>query len=440
MKNKELKQFLGYIIPGIIAMLGSSSYILADTIFIAQINEFSLAALNICLPIYSVLFAISLMVSVGSSTYYSIYVARRNTKNASIYFTNAIKIIFIASIIFAGGVLIFRIPLAYFLGANNETIGMCEEYIVGFITFTPMFMLHRIISAFVRNDNNPKLASKSALIASIFNIVFDYIFIFPFNMGMFGAALATGISPIVGLMIYIPLFKNKRNNFKYIKSKIDFSVMKNIIKLGIPSFIQGSASGIVMIVFNKQLLSIGGNLGVTAYGIIANILIVLQELTVGISEGVQPLISSNFGSANYNKIKVFSKFAIFSMITIGLIGSFITIFANEFAISIFDPRHDQSLRNITSIGLMIYFIGVYPMGINNFYSIFFTSIEKPLPSTLIAVLRSGLVISPLLFILPKFLDINGVWVSYPLAEFIIFLVGTIFFIKEIKKFEKHLVV
>jgi putative MATE family efflux protein len=422
------KEFKKYILPSILAMVGSSCYVLVDTLFIIHISESALAALNIVLPIYSAMIAFGSFIAVGASTYYSILKARGELKKGSVFFTHAVVFGMAVSIFIAALMMINKYQVAAFMGANEETMKLCIDYMNAYITLSPFIVLQHLVASFIRNDGEPKLASISGLAGSLFNLTFDYFFIFTLDLGMFGAALATGLAPIVGLLVCIPFFVKRKNSFHLVICRPSLKVLRDISKLGLPTLIQGASGGVVMLAFNRQLLSIGGNMAVTAYGIIVNITVIIQFMMTGISEGAQPLISRCYGSKKYKDIKMFAKMSIGSIVLIATIGMAIIVFAGEWIIGIFDPLHNTTLREMTQIGMIIYFIGLYPNGISSFLSIYFTSVETPLPSTLLSVLKTGIIITPLVFILPMFLGLIGVWISYSLSETIIMTVGLVFYL------------
>lgn len=429
MNRTNLQEFKKYVLPTILAMVGSSCYVLVDTLFVTHIDKNTLAALNIVLPIYSVLIAFGSFIAVGASTYYSILKAQGETEKGSAFYTHAMMIGMSISVVVAIIMMIGKYQVAFILGANEETLSLCIDYMNAYIPLSPFIVLQHLITAFIRNDGNPKLASMSGLAASLFNLTFDYFFIFTLDMGMFGAALATGLAPFIGLLICIPWFAGKKNQFHLTHCKFSMAILRDIARLGLPTLIQGASGGIVMLAFNRQLLAIGGNMAVSAYGIIMNVSVVIQYIMMGIAEGVQPLISSNYGSKQYRNIKEYSKMSFLAIFLIATAGMFLAIFGGDLIIRIFDPRNDATLRAITKTGMVIYFSGLYAHGVSSFLSIFFTSVETPLPSTVISILKTGIVITPIVLILPAFLDLTGVWLSYPISEMIIMIAGLAFFFR-----------
>ena len=200
-KNTVEKKFMKYVSQNILGMLGISAYILADTFFISRAGGAQgITALNLVLPIYSLIFAIGSMTGVGSATRFSILRAR-GRQDADEYFFNAIVFALAISVIFVLAGAFFSENIVSILGGDPEIVAAGSAYTRIFMVFAPFFMLNYIFNAFVRNDGNPSLAMIATLSGSMFNIVMDYIFMFPLKMGMAGAALATGLSPVVGVAI-----------------------------------------------------------------------------------------------------------------------------------------------------------------------------------------------------------------------------------------------
>ena len=429
----DFNKFKKYVFPNILSMLGSSCYVLVDTLFITMIGDNALAALNICLPIYSICMGIGSFLSVGASTHYSILKARGKTEEGSKFFTFSLTSGLICTSIMAVLILLFKRDVCYMLGANEETIDLCVQYFNAYVSLSPFVVLQYIILSFIRNDGDPKLASIAALSGSLFNLTFDYFFIFTLDLGMFGAALATGLSPVVSLLVCSSYFFKKKNNFHIVKESIKLTIFKDIQKLGMPTFINSFSSGIVMLAFNKQLVNIGGNKAVTAYGIIVNISVVIEYLMNGVSEGSQPLISESYGQKKFKQIYSYLKMAIMMVIVIFVLGIVLDLGFGTYIINFFNSSKDIQLLDMTKKGMFIYFFGLLGYGLISIFMIYFTSVEDPKPSNILAILKAGVVITPIVVILPTYLGLDGVWLSFPISQFIIMFVGIVF-VKKSKVF------
>ncbi|WP_157159304.1 MATE family efflux transporter [Brachyspira pilosicoli] len=425
--NNIFHLFIKYVSLNVLGMIGLSCYILADTFFVARgIGSDGLTALNIAIPIFNFVNGIGLMLGMGSATKYAILKAQNKNNEANIIFTNSLIYILIISVLFITLSIFFTSSIAYIFGARGNIHSMTNIYIKMILLFSPMFMLNNVLLGFVRNDNHPRLAMIAMLMGSLFNIVFDYIFIFPFNMGIFGAVLATVFSPVVSILILSALFIKKKNTFFIVKPNISFRKFFEISSLGVSFLITEVSSGFVILAFNIIILNIAGNVGVAAYGITANIALVIIAIFTGMGQGVQPIISINYNNQdNINKIY---KYAVILSTSISIFVYIITyLFANEIT-SIFNRDNIEELQRISVNGLRIYFTAFIFVGYNIITCVYFSSRDKAKQAFIISILRGFIFIMPSIFILSSIFNMTGVWLSFPVAEILTSIFAFIFFI------------
>ena len=247
--------FVKYVSSNVLGMIGLSCYILADTFFVANgLGAKGLAALNIALPIFSLIYGIGLMIGMGSATKYTILSAVNQKEKANHYFTQALFTSLFFSILFVLAGNLCTEEISILLGSDQSTLDYTTMYLRTVMSFAPMFCMNHFMLCFVRNDGNPKLAMYATLAGSFTNIIFDYIFIFPMNLGMLGAALATGMSPVVGLLIMSRHVVKGYNQFHLRRIKFDWNVFGDTIKLGFSSFINEISAGVVIFSFNVNYL------------------------------------------------------------------------------------------------------------------------------------------------------------------------------------------
>ena len=304
-QQNYFKEFAKYTSLNVLGMIGLSCYILADTFFVSKaLGANGLAALNLAIPIYSFINGSGLMIGMGGATKYSIFKSQNNFKKANNIFTQAFfLVVTMAAIYFLIGIL-FSGPLARVLGATKSVYDMSSVYLRVILVFAPMFMMNNLLLCYVRNDGAPQLSMMAMLGGSFSNIVLDYVFMFPLDMGIFGAAFATGLAPVISILILSPFFIKKLNNFKLVKTKLVDRHILDIVSSGLPSLVTEVSSGIVMIIFNMIILNLAGNTGVAAYGVIANLSLVVISIYTGISQGIQPLLSSGYGSGQIKKVHI----------------------------------------------------------------------------------------------------------------------------------------
>ncbi len=308
--DKLFKEFSRYVALNIFGMLGLSCYILADTFFVANgLGANGLTALNLAIPIYSFVHGSGLMLGMGGATKYSIFRGQKEHQNADRTFTNVICLTIIFAVLFGLMGIFLSENLTSILRADCEVFDMTKTYLQVILLFAPFFMTNDVLLCFIRNDNNPSLSMAAMMIGSLSNIILDYIFIFPLQMGILGAVLATGLAPIISMCIMSKHWIRKQNNFHLMKPRLSLELTINTILLGIPSLITEVASGIVMIVFNYIILRLRGNIGVAAYGIVANLSLVVTSIYTGIAQGTQPITSRAYGYGKSIEIKKILKYA-----------------------------------------------------------------------------------------------------------------------------------
>ena len=383
---------------------------MVDTFFISHVlGADGLTALNLAVPIFSFINGISLMLGMGGATKYSIFKSRRQEKESNIVFTNTIYLAAFFSILFVLIGIFFSEPLTLALGANESVFEITHVYLKVMLLFSPAFIFNGILNCFVRNDGNPRLAMIAMATGSILNIVLDYIFMYPLKMGMFGAVLATCLSPIISMIVLLKYKIKKENNLHIIKTKLQSRMTRDTLFIGFPSLIGELASGVVMIVFNMIILNLMGNIGVAAYGVVSSISAIVISIYNGIAQGVQPLVSREYGRKNKPNVIRFFRY---SMITILIVSATIYLIIYNFADSItliFNNELNMQLQEIATSGLKIYFIALFFLSFNIVISVFFTSIEKALPAFVISLLRGFLIIVPMAFLLSEIAGMSGAW-------------------------------
>lgn len=427
MRELRLK-FMKYVSLNIMGMIGISCYILADTLFVSKaLGTVGLASLNFSIPVFSIIQGIGLMIGIGGATQHSINEQQKDSNNTS--FTQSIYFGGIMSILFIIIGAFFVSKLAILLGADKSTFALTKTYLTTLLFFSPFFIFNNIFLAFIRNDNNPKLSMIAMLVSSFANIVLDYVFMFPFNMGIFGAAFATCLSPIISLCILSLHIIKKKQKFHFVKSKILFSNIYKIITLGFSSLIGELTSAISLITFNLIIVKIGGNTGVAAYGIVANVALIATSIFTGVSQGIQPLLSEYYGKGEMTLVK---KTFDYSMITALIfeitIYAIIYLLTNDI-VAIFNSEHNLELAAIAATGMRTYFIGYLFAGINIVSCAFFSSISKVKEAMILSISRSCIILIPAIFILSILFKMNGIWFAFVVTELIVLVINIGFMVK-----------
>lgn len=423
------REYIKYVSQNIFGMLGFSCYVLADTFFIsiaAGVN--GITVLNLCLPIYSVIFAIGSMIGVGSATRFAI-LRERSSPETELYFSNAVFGAIIISIPLILGGLCLPGRILQLMGGDAAIVALGIPYTRIFMIFTPFFMLNYIVNAFVRNDNAPLLAMAATISGSIFNIVFDYIFMFPMHMGLAGAALATAVSPVVSICVCSIHFTQKGNGIRFLWKKPELKRLARACQLGTSAFIGQFSSGVTTTVFNFLILGLTGNVGVAAYGVIANIAIVATAIFNGIAEGSQPLISSCYGKGDTAGTKKLLRYGIITAVGFALLIYAVIFAGTDMLIDIFNSERSVRMAELAFAGMRIYFAGFFFAGVNIVTIGYHSAANQPKIAAISSVSRGIAAIIACAVILGKFFGMTGIWLAFPAAELITCLILAGAFIK-----------
>ncbi|HBI59624.1 MAG TPA: MATE family efflux transporter [Lachnospiraceae bacterium] len=422
--NSNLKEFIRYTTLNVLGMIGLSGYILADTFFIAKgLGANGLTALNLAIPIYSFIHGTGLMLGMGGATKYAIFWGQKEHQKSHQVFTNTLYLTVLSAAVFMFTGSLLSGKITALLGADGAVFSMTETYLRIILLFAPAFLLNEVLICFVRNDNNPKLSMLAMLTGSLSNILLDYIFIFPLHLGIRGAVLATGAAPVISICILSWHFIRRQNNFHWIKTKISASLAGNILSLGLSSLINEAASGIVMIAFNMLILSLQGNTGVAAYGVIANLSLVVISIYTGIAQGTQPIISRTYGSGDKNSQRQILKYAI---ITTEFLSVCIYLLFFQMAypiVSIFNSEKNMQLQQIAVTGLKLYFTAIPFAGFNIILAMYFAATDHALPAQVISLARGLFLILPAAVCLSWLIGMSGIWLSFPITEIIVTIAG-----------------
>ena len=422
------KQFFKYVSQNIFGLLGTSCYILADTYFIAQAaGTDGVALLNLCLPIYNLIFAFGSMIGLGAATRYAILRAQGDAR-AQRYFSNAIFSVCILAVPFML-VGIFRPDgLLRLMGGDADIVALGMNYARIFLMFTPFFMCNYVVASFVRNDGDPSLAMVATLSGSLFNVVFDYIFIFPMGLGLPGAALATAISPILSIAVCSAHFIKKSNTITFVRKAPSVRLLAQSCQLGISGFVGELSSGVTTTVFNFLLLRLAGNVAVAAYGVVANFALVATAIFNGVAQGAQPLVSQCYGK---NEMAGARKLLLLGCGTaLGLAALLYgVVFGYTDALTaLFNSENSALMAEFAHSGMRIYFVGYFFAGCNIVAAGYLGAVNRPAEASITSLCRGMVAIVVCSLVMSALFGMNGVWAAFPVSEAIT-LALTVFLLK-----------
>lgn len=420
MEKTLMKDFSKYVSLNILGMIGVSFYILADTYFIAKaLGANGIAALNFAIPAFSIVHGIGLMIGIGGATRFSILKSQNQNEEAESVFSGSLKLGSMIGLMLILVGLFGSRTLSSVLGANADTLPLTQAYMATILSFAVFFILNNTMLAFVRNDNNPRLAMTAMLVGSFSNVILDYVFLFPLGMGMFGAAFATSLSPIISLGVLSTHFAAKRRKPAFLKHKMTRPAVLDILTLGSATFITEVSSAVVLTTFNLLILGLEGNRGVAAYGIVANLAFVAVAIFTGLGQGVQPLVSRYYGSRQLKLVKKVKRYAVLTAISIALLIYVGTFAYSDTLISLFNNENDSAIVQLADQGMKIYFLGFFFVGINIVTAMFLSATEKARAAFVISILRGLVVIVPLAIVFGNMWQMTGIWSAFVLSELIV---------------------
>lgn len=423
------KMFTKYVSQNIFGMIGISLYILADTFFISRVEGSNgITALNLVLPIYSFIFAVGAMMGVGSAIRFKIGRAK-GEESAERFFSNAIFFALLIGAVFmlVGG--LFPSQLVAFLGGNDVIVQVGAPYTRIFMLFAPFFMWNHICNAFVRNDGAPTVAMAATLLSSLFNIVMDYVLMFPLGMGMAGAALATALSPIIGILICCTHFFSKQNTVRFLWKRPSIKRLGKACQLGVAAFIGEFASGVTTLVFNGVILMIAGNVGVAAYGVIANTALVAISVFNGISQGSQPLLSDCYGKRDLVSVKKVLKLGVMTALVLAVLILIVVCVGAEAIVAVFNSDQNAQMAAYAAVGIRLYFVGFIFAGYNIVGTGYLSAVNSAKWAFWASMTRGVIAIILCVVVLSLLFGMTGVWIAFPIAEMITAVITTTAIIK-----------
>ena len=434
------KLLMKFSIPAIVGMLVNALYNVVDRMFIGHIGggvgKLALSGVTVTFPIANIIMAFGMLVGIGTAALISIKLGQQKKEEAEHILGNALTLIIIISILVTTVGLIFLEPMLLKFGASKETFPYAKEYITVILIGVVFQNIGFGLNNTIRSEGNPRIAMFTMLIGGILNTILDPLFIFVFNMGTRGAAIATVISQAVNTIWVLSYFFSGKSVLKirYKNLKLDTKVIMSIFAIGMSPFSMQLAASVVTIISNRSLVKYGGDLALGAMGIIMSISMFVLMPIFGINQGCQPIIGYNYGAKKYDRVKHALKLGILAATTITVTGTvIIQLFAKQL-IGIFNK--DPQLLAIGIHGIRIYLFMLPVIGFQIVSANYFQAIGKAKISMFLSLSRQVIILIPLLFILPRFFDLNGVWISGPSADAIASILTAIFLFVEIRHLNK----
>lgn len=412
--GKLLKQ---YALPAIIAQTAASLYNMVDSIFIGQgVGPLAISGLAVTFPLMNLSTAFGTLVGAGAATMISVLLGQKNYKAANKVLGNVVSLNILIGLAFMVVTLLFLDPILYFFGASENTLPYAKEYIQIILYGNIITHLYFGLNAAMRSSGNPKKAMGLTIFTVLFNTILDPIFIFVFDMGIKGAALATVIAQTAAMIVVMKHFNDKTRPFHFEKGivNLDMRVAKDSLAIGMGPFLMNSAACLVTLFINQQLREYSGDLGIGAYGICNRFAFMFIMICMGLNQGMQPIAGYNYGARNYSRVKeVFWKTAKLAMCMTTICFVF-GMFFPKAAVGIF--THDEQLMELSAKALRIMTL-IFPIvGFQMIATNFFQSLGMVKKSVILSLSRQILFLLPLLYTLPLWYGSDGVWASFPISD------------------------
>lgn len=434
-EEKIWRLIIKYSVPAILAMMVTSLYNTVDRAFIGSMKDvgaLAISGLGVTMPILTILGAFCVGLAVGGSTNIAIKLGEGNKEEAEKALGNTIAIELLVGIVMMSISIFFLEDILYIFGASNDTIKYSMDY-MSVIMYGTWFNLPGFaMNSAIRADGNPKFASKMMIIACLFNLILDPIFIFGFGMGIKGAALGTVICQLVICLWsgYYFTFGKSNLKLKLKNIKIESKIIKGILVIALTPFCMELASGFIHLITNKVLKVYGGDLAIGAMTAITSINLLFLMPVYGISQGMQTIIAYNYGAKQFKRAK--------KALLIGIVAATIVLSFGIFAILLFPKlfigifTKDAILTDLALNGIYIYSLTLPAIGICILGTVYFQSIGSAKKSIVLSLLRQVIVFIPLILVVPKYFGLNGVWAAQPLADLVSMIIIGLFLIKEFK--------
>lgn len=416
--TKSISQLiLKQAIPASIGILVMSINMIVDTIFVGRwIGVLAIAAITVVLPIAFLISSIGMGVGIGGSSIISRALGANKEDKAFEVFGNQISLTIVLSVLFVLLGTFFSIPILQLFGANGDIITPATEYFDVIVWGVPFLAFAMMGNPVVRAVGKPNYAMLTMLFPAIANIFLDIIFIKFMNLGMYGAGLATSISYAVSGVFILWFFISKKTELKIIPKyfKLNFSIVKEIVSLGGVTIVRQGTISILTIVLNYSLFKYGGEISIAVYGIINRVMLFALFPVLGVTQGFLPIAGYNYGANNTERVKETIKTSILFGTGIAvLIFILIMLFPTEL-VGVF--TEDEKLLKLTPDALIVAFLATPVITTQLIGSAYFQAAGKALPALLLTLLKQGFFLIPLVYILPKFYGVNGVWMSFPIAD------------------------
>ncbi len=410
-----------FSLPAVTGMVVHSCYNIIARIYIGNNSDVGincLAALSVAFPIILVMMAFASIGAIGGASLYSIKLGEKDTVTAEKVLGNSILISIVTAVLCSLIVGVFMPQMLFFFGASESTLPYAAEYLAIMLIGSVFGALSFTINAFVRADGSPSVAMYTMIIGAVSYIVVAPVLIYVFHWGMTGAALASVLGQTLTMSWVIAYFRSGKSSVKlsFKTVSFDMNVMKKVVSIGMPSFALQTINGLVMVIMNKSLYFYGGDLALSAMGIVQAVQTIIIMPIIGVSQGAQPIIGYNFGAGKNDRvIETFKKASIAATVIVLLCYCFVALFPHN-VLSMFNGK--KELLDLGKRCMQVWLLAMPIVGFQIMGSCYFQSVGKVFPALVITMTRQLIFLIPAMLILPRFFGFDGILYSAPLSDFL----------------------
>lgn len=432
-KQSLLKQFFHFSAATVASLMVFSLYSIVDGLFVARgVGEYAMTAVNLSVPFVNLLFSIAVIFAVGTSTIIAYLLGQKNAQSANKLFSQNLVTLVVIGVTISVLVLAFTEPLARLLGAEEVTLEYTIHYLQGLAPFAVCFMISYNLEVLVKTDGRPRLALVTVCVGCVTNCVLDYLAIFHWGLGIWGAAAATGASQLLTCVIYLTHFLGKRTTFHPVRFRMDWKIYRRLLPIGISDGLTELCNGLMIFLFNHTILRCIGTDGLVAYTIIAYANTLVINITMGVSQGSQPLISFQNGRGDGAAIGKLLRYGLRTMCGIAAVCFTVLFLAAPKLVAVYLPEAGAEMLTFATDAFRRYSLCYLPVGFNIYIAGFLTAMERPLPAVSISTGRGLLLQGSILLLLAAVLGGGSIWFAPVISE-VLCLGLSVFFLLRLRR-------
>lgn len=420
--------------PSIVGMLSNALYAVVDRVFVGQgVGSLAIAATTVAFPLMLILMAVAFLIGIGATALISIRLGEQKLEEAEKVAGNATALLIILPTCLAAVYLLFPVPILTAFGASAEVMPYAIDFVRIIMLGSVFGALGMGMNNFIRAEGNPTMAMSTQVLGALINGVLNYFFIFKLGLGIKGSALATILGQLFASIWVLSYFLGNRSlvKLRITNFKLKRPIVMSIMSIGFAPFAMQLANSVQQLILNKTVSAYGGDLGLSAVGILMSVITLSFMPIVGISQGAQPLIGFNYGARQFDRVKLTLKKAVLAASMVSIASFLLFQFFPYQIVGLFS-KGNTVLTELTAHAMVVYFSMAFIIGFQIICANYFQAVGKGAKATVLSLSRQVLLLIPLILILPHFWGIEGVWRTAPIADALSALITGLFIYYEMK--------